>query len=172
MIPEGDQDLITYLTEPLRTNKLDQQDNTFWFQTPEIPGNIQDQTPIQTQKFKELRELQNKGKLNPKDNAESRMQFLKRIDWTYTLLTETGKQAVEDIPVEYHDIFATHKIDIGMNTELKVKLTQKVDRAVYSQNLPVAIHLKKDLIVGLALMHRFGIITVLPFSKYESPIFA
>ena len=29
MIPEGDPDLITYLTEQLRTNKQDQQTNTF-----------------------------------------------------------------------------------------------------------------------------------------------
>ena len=38
MIPEGDPDLITYLTELLRTNKPDQQTNTFWFPTPENPG--------------------------------------------------------------------------------------------------------------------------------------
>ena len=34
------------------------------------------------------------------------------------------------------------------------------------------MHLKGDLIVELALMHKYGIITVLPFSKYASPIFA
>ena len=34
MIPEGDPDLITHLTELLRTNKPDQQTNTFWFPTP------------------------------------------------------------------------------------------------------------------------------------------
>ena len=34
------------------------------------------------------------------------------------------------------------------------------------------IHLKEDLIVELGLMHKYGIITVLPFSKYASPIFA
>ena len=34
------------------------------------------------------------------------------------------------------------------------------------------IHLKKDLFVELALMHKYGIITVLPFSKYPGPIFA
>ena len=59
-----------------------------------------------------------------------------------------------------------------MNTEFKVKLTLKDDRAVYSQNLPMPIHLKEDLIVELALMHNYGIITVLPFSKNASPIFA
>ena len=59
-----------------------------------------------------------------------------------------------------------------MNTEFKVKLTPKDDKAVYSQSLPMPIHLKEDLIVELALMHKYGIITVLPFSKYASPIFA
>ena len=34
------------------------------------------------------------------------------------------------------------------------------------------IHLKEDLVVELASMHKYGIITVLPFSKYASPIFA
>ena len=144
MIPEGDPDLITYLTELLRTNKPDQQTNTFWFTTPKNPGNTEQHTPIQTRILTELHELQRKEKLFPKDDIESRTEFLKRFDWTDTLLTETEKQAVEDILVEYHDIFARHRMDIGMNTEFKVKLTPKYDKAVYSQNLPMPIHLKED----------------------------
>ena len=172
MIPEGDPDLITYLTELFRTNKPDQQNNAFWFPTPENPGNTKDHTPIQTRILTELRELQGRGKLNPKDDSESRMEFLKRFDWPDTLLSETEKQAVDDILVEYHDIFARHRMDIGMNTEFKVKLTPKDDKAVYSQSLPMPIHLKEDLIVELALMHKYGIITVLLFSKNASPMFA
>ena len=77
MIPEGDPDLITYLTELLRTNKPDQRNNIFWFPTPENPGNTEDHTPIQTRILKELRELQLKEKLNPKDDIASTMEFLK-----------------------------------------------------------------------------------------------
>ena len=172
MNPEGDPDLITYLTELLRTNKPDQQTNTFWFPTPENPGNTNEHTPNQTRILKELCELKQKEKLNPKDDSESRIEFLKRFDWTDTLLTETEKQAVEDILVEYHDVFARHRMDIGINKEFKIKLTPKDDKAVYSQNLPMPTHLKEDLIVELALMHKYGIITVLPFSKKASPIFA
>ena len=172
MIPEGDPDLITYLTELLKTNNKDQQTNTFWFPTPENPGNTEEHTPIQTWILKELCELQRKEKLNLKDDTESRIEFLKRFDWTDTLLTENEKHAVEHILVEYHDIFARHRMDIGMNTEFKVRLTPKDDKAVYSQSLPMPIHLKEDLIVELALLHKYGIITVLPFSKYASPIFA
>ena len=55
-----------------------------------------------------------------------------------------------------------------MNTEFKVNLTTKDDKAVYSQSLPMPIHLKEDLTVELVLMHKYGIIPVLPFSKYAS----
>ena len=116
-----------------------------------------------------MNELKDKEKLNPQESTESRNNFLKSFDWTDTLLTETEKQAIEDILVEYVDIFARHRMDIGMNTEFKIKLTPKDDKAVYSQNLPMPIHLKEDLIVKLALMHKYGIITVLPFSNTRAP---
>ena len=172
MIPEGDPDLITYLTELLRTNQSDQQNNNFWFSTSENLGNREHRTSIQTRSLKKQHELQQKGKLNPKDDAESQMEFLRRFDWTDTLLTETEKHTIEAILVKYHHIIARHRTDIGMNTEFTVKLKPKDDKAVYSQNLPMPIHLKEDLTVDLALMHQYGIITVLPFSKYASPIFA
>ena len=166
MIPEGDPDVPFYLSELPKTNKPEQQNNNFGFPTPKNRGKTEDHTPIQTRIFKELRELQEKEKLNPKDDVEPRMKFLKRFHWTDTLLTETEKHAVENILVEYHNIFARHRMDIGTNTEFKVRLTPKDDKALYSQNLPMPIHLKEDLIVELALMHKYGIITVLPFSKF------
>ena len=60
-------------------------------------------------------------KLNPQESTKSRNNFLKRFNWTDTLLTKTEKQAIEDILLDYHDIFARHRMDIGMN---KVKITQ------------------------------------------------
>ena len=96
------------------------------------------------------------------------MKLLRRFDWTDRLLTEAEKYAFGKILVEYHDIFARHRMDIGLNMEFKVRLTPKDDRAVYHQSLPMPIHLKELLIIELALMHKGGIITVLPFSKYET----
>ena len=100
MIPEEDPDLITYLAKLLRTNTPDQQNNIFWFPTPKNPGNTEDHTLIQTLILKQLLELQQKEKLTPKDDIESRMEFLKRFYSTDTLLTETEKKAVADILVE------------------------------------------------------------------------
>ena len=169
MIPEGDTDLITYITELFKTNKPDQQTNTFWFPTPENPSNTEEHTSIQIRILKQLRELQLKEKLNTKDDIASKMEFLKRFDWKDTLLTETEKQAVEDILVEYHDIFGRHRMDIGMNTEFKVRLTPKHDKAVYSQSLPMPIHLKEDLIVELTVMHKYGIITSYHSQNMQAP---
>ena len=172
MIPQGDPDLTAYLNELLRTNKPEQQDNTFWFPTLENLGKPEDHTPIQARILSELNELKDKEKLTPQESRESRNKFLKQFDWTDTLLTETEKQAIEDILVDNHDVFARHRVEIVMNTKLKVKLIPKDDKTVYSQSLPMPIHLEEDVIVELALMHKYGIIKVLPFSKYASPIFA
>ena len=128
MIPQGDPDLTAYLNELLRTNKPEQQNNMFSFPTPENPGKPDDHTPIQTRILKELNELKDEEKLNPQESTESRKKNLKRFDWTDTLLTETEKQAIEDILVEYHDIFARRRMDIGMNTEFKVKLLPKTTK--------------------------------------------
>ena len=68
--PEGDPDLTTSLSELLRTNKPEQQNNTFWFPTPENHGKDEDHTPIQTRILQELHGLQEKEKLNPKDDLE------------------------------------------------------------------------------------------------------
>ena len=100
------------------------------------------------------------------------MKFLSHFDWTDTTLNPFEKQHIEDILVQYHDIFAKHRFDIGTNREFKVKLTPNDDRPAYSQSLPTPINLKDDITVELALLHRYGIITTLLFSKYASPISA
>ena len=171
-MPERDPDLTTYLTELLRTNKQGQQSNTFFFPTPKVPGIIEDQTPYQTGILKELNELQQKEKVNAKEDAESRLKFLEGFDWTDELLLETEKRAVENILVEYHDISARQRMGIRKNAEFKVKLTPIDDKPFYRQNLQMPIHPEEDLIIQFALMHNYGIITVLPFSKYASLNFA
>ena len=70
---------------------------------------------------------------------------------------ETEKHAVENILVEYHDLIARHRLDIRMNTEFKVRLIPKDDKAVCSQSIPMPIHLKEDLIVELALCTNMGL---------------
>ncbi len=74
--------------------------------------------------------------------------------------------------MKYHDVFARHRLDVGINHEFKVKLTPEHDKPIYAQSLPTPINLKDNLTVELALMQYYGLITTLPYSKYSSPIFA
>ena len=172
MLPSDDLDLTTYLNELLKSNKKEPQESNFWFPTPKNPGNIVEHSPLQTRILNKLLELRRKKKLNAQDDQESKVQFLKQFSWTDALLTTDEQQMVEEILVEYHDIFARHRMNIGMNTEFTVKLTPKNDKPVYSQSLPMPTHVKEDVLLELAVLHKYGIITVLPFWKSASPIFA
>ena len=165
-------DAIHYISSLLNTSKTDEVSETYWFLTPQNPGNEKEHTPIQTRILNELRELEQLEKINPLENTNSLSQFLSNFDWTDSNLQLEAKQVVGNLLVEFHDIFARHRFDIGINTEFKVQLTPIDNRPAYSQSLPAPINLKDDILVELAPLHKYGIITTLPFSKYASPIFA
>ena len=152
-----------YVSSLIKTNRNPQNSENYWFPTPENPGNPEEHTPIQKRILRELQALQ---------DEESRAKLLGNFDWKDSTLTPEEKEKIEELLVEFHDIFARHRFDIGMNEEFKVKLTPKDDSPAYSQSLPAPINLKEDILVELAILHKYGIITTLPFSKYASPIFA
>ena len=165
-------DAIPYINSLLKSTKTDEVIETYWFPTPQYPGNEKEHTPIQTRILNELRELEQLEKLNPLENTDSRNQFLSNFDWTDSTLQPNSKQAVEMLLVDFHDIFAQHRFDIGINTDFKVQLTSLDNRPAYSQSLPARTNLKDDILVELALLHKYGVITTLTFSKYASPTFA
>ena len=143
-----------------------------WFPTSENPGNEEEHTPIQRRISKEIRELIKKEELDPTKDEESRKKFLDMFQWEGSQIEESDRKQLEQTIVEYNDNFARHRLDIGIKNSFKVTLTPKDERPIYTQSWLVPINLKEDLMVELALMHRYGIIMTLPFSKYASPIFA
>ena len=156
----------------LKTSKTDEVNETYWFRTLQNSGNDKEHTPIQTRILNELQELEQLEQLNPLKDTNSRNQFLSNFNWTDSTLQLDAKQAVEDLLVEFHDIFARHRFDIGISTEFNVRLTALDNRPAYSQSLPAPINLRDDILVELALLQKYGIITNIPYSKYVSPIFA
>ena len=93
--------------------------------------------------------------------------MLKSFKLDDSQLNDEDQKDIEEILIEFHDIFARHRLDIGMNHDFGKKLTPKTEELVYSIR---PINLKEDFIVELAITHYFGIITIVPFSKYASPI--
>ena len=120
----------------------------------------------------EFYELEKLEKLDPTQDERQKQQFLANFNWEDSTLTNEEREQVKDILVEFNDIFARHRIDIGFNDQFTVKLTPTDERAAYSQSLPTPVHLKDDITVELAMLHKYGIITTLTHSKYASPIFA
>ena len=161
-----------YVSSLIKTNRNPPNSENYWFPTPENPGNPEEHTPIQKRILRELQALQDLETLDPTADAESRAKFLENFNWKDSTLTTKEKEKIEELLVEFHDIFPRHRFDIDMNEEFKVKLTPKNDSPAYSQNIPAPINLKEDILVELAMLHKYGIITTLPFSKYASPIFA
>ena len=90
-------DAIHYINSLLKTSKTDEANETYWFPTPQNPGNEKEHTPIQTRILIELRELEQLEKLNPLGNTNSRNQFLSNFDWTDSTLQPDAKQAVENL---------------------------------------------------------------------------
>ena len=169
---DDSEDAIVYLNELLKTSDKPSNNQNFWFSTPDNPGDPKTHTPIQSRIVREIKDLEEIQKLNPNNSTEEREAFLKNFQWDDTQLSEEEKKDIEEILIEYNDIFARHRLDIRINHDFKIKLTPKTDEPIYSQSLPCPINLKEALTVELALTHYFGIITTLPFSKHASPIFA
>ena len=114
--------------------------------------------------------MQRLEKMNPAENESDRQAFLKKFSWDTCVLSHDQKQDLEKFLVEYHDVFAKHRFDVGYKTELQIKLTPEHPLPVYVQGPPAPIHLRDELLVELASLQYFNIITTLPHSKYSSPI--
>ena len=129
-------------------------------------------SPLQRDIYDQILHFQNLEKIDPKNNAKDRDLFLEKFDWQNSVLTFEQKRQVEKLLVEFSDIFAKHRFDVGLNTELEIKLTPEHNLPVYVQSPQTPIHLRDELTVELALMHYYNLITTLSHSKYSSPIFA
>ena len=158
-----------YVSSLIKTKKSPHNTENYWFPTPENTGNPEEHTPIQKRILRELQDLET---LDPTKDEESRANFLEKFAWKDSTLTTDERAKIEELLKEFHDMFARHRFDIGMNEEFKMKLTPKDDSPVYSQSLPAPINLKEDILVELTRLPKYGIFTTLPFSKYASTIFA
>ena len=116
--------------------------NRRWYPTPETCDDPSKLNKIEKRIYEEIVKLREQEKLDPTTNDEQRHEFLANFQWEQSILSPHEKQQVEALLVKYHDIFARHRLDIGINTDFKIKLTPKHDEPVYAQSLPTPTNLK------------------------------
>ena len=61
--------------------------------------------------------------------------------WDDSFIMGEDRENLESINVEFNYIFARQRLDIGLNTQIKVSPMLKDDTPVYTQNLPVSLTL-------------------------------
>ena len=118
-----------------------------WFPTPESCNDFSELTPLQREIYDQILQLQRQEKMDPKNNEADKLEFLKNFSWDTCVLNIDQKRQLEEILVEYHDVFAKHRFDVGYNTELKIKLTPEHPLPVYVQGPPAPIHLRDEILV-------------------------
>ena len=100
------------------------------------------------------------------------MKFLEHFLWTDTLLTETENRQLKTLSSSTMIYLPDIEWILGWTANSRWYSHQKLIELFKAKTYQCRSTLKKDLIFELALMHKEGIITVLPFSKHASPIFA
>ena len=83
------------------------------------------------------------------------MTFFKQFNWSKSVLTKEQRSLVECLLIEFSDIFAKHRFDVGYHTEIITKFTPGHELPLYTQGPP--IHLRDELLTELALMHYYGL---------------
>ena len=94
----------------------------FWFPTPETCQNPELLPQIQRDIYDQILHFQGLEKLEPKTKCQDRLTFIKNFKWENSVLTEDQRSKVEDLLVDFSDIFAKHRFDVGYNSDLKIKL--------------------------------------------------
>ena len=118
-----------------------------WFPPPETCPNPETLPSLQRKIYDNFTELQQSATLDRQQNSGDRETFLQQFDWSRSALTAEQIQEVQELLVEYNDNFAKHRIDVGYNTELKVKLIPELDSPVYVQGPPTPIRLRDEILV-------------------------
>ena len=140
---DDSEDAIMYISELLKTSDIPSPNQTFWFLTPDIPGDPTNHTPIQSRILREIQELEEIRKRDPTVSPEDSEAFLKHFKWNDSQLTPEDQKDIVQILVEFNDIIARHRLDFGMNHGFKIKLTPKTEETFFSQSLPCPINLKE-----------------------------
>ena len=117
---------LEYVKELPESAEKPQTNHNFWFSTPDNPGDPSSHTPIQSRILRKIQELESIKKLKTHSSPKNRASFLANIKWEDSQLNEKDKVDIADILVEYNDIFARHRLDIGVKNEFKIKLTPQI----------------------------------------------
>ena len=100
------------VSELVKWNDTEQNEDNFWLPTPENPGNEEGNTPIQRKILEEIRARNKKEELDTNKDVKLRKTLFDMLQWEGSQI-EDDRKLLEQTIVDYNDIFARHQLDIG-----------------------------------------------------------
>ena len=87
-------DVVPYINALMQVERPQDNEEKFWYPTPENPGNELEHSPIQKRILTELRELAELEKRDQSESEESRNKFFSLFKWTDSLITGKDRDSV------------------------------------------------------------------------------
>ena len=84
-----------------------------WLPMPEICQHPDDLPPLQRKFFDNIAELQKRDPLDSQNNEHDKKTFLRQFDWSRSALNPDQISEMQKLLVEYYDILAKHRFDVG-----------------------------------------------------------
>ena len=159
--------LTNYFNERVNTliayseGKVYRKKNSRWFPTP---GNMKTNPEHHTGPNRKIYNAISEPKsqtLDPINSEQDGQKFLQQFLWENSVFNDTQKRTVEKLPLRFHNIFARHRPDIGLNNDFKVKLTPENSKPMYTPGSPTPIHYRDEIPEELEKFQDWGKITTI-----------
>ena len=102
----------------------------FWFPTPETCKNPTTLKGAEKRIYNELEKVRELKSIDPHINDDYRDQFLQRFKWNESILKADENQQFEDLLIEFLDVCAKQRFDVGYISETSMKLTAEHDQPI------------------------------------------
>ena len=129
LIMEPNQLVQVYTRGQHSSKRLTNESEKLWFPTSKNCHESHALPRPQKRIFDSIEDLQRLNKLDISKQGD-RQKFLEQYNWINSSLDTEKITKMQELLLEYFDIFAKHRVDDGYKTELKNKLTPE-------HNLPV-----------------------------------
>ena len=106
--------------KPGQTKRPPPEYSKLWFPTPETCEDPSNLPFLQQEIYDQILNFQKLEQIDPQNNEEYRKFILSKFNCENFSLSHEQINECENLLVEYCDIFAKHRFDVGYNTELKI----------------------------------------------------
>ena len=136
-----------------------------WHSKPDTFTDPDNLNPLERRIYDEKVNFRAQEKLDPNSSQEQRQTFLSWFNWDNSQLGHNKKQRIEQLLVKFRQLFARNPVDIVSKTDFRVEFMPRPDKPIYAQSLKTPSNMKTEILVKVAQIQEYGLITTLHLAK-------